>query len=573
MALQQAKRLTYTRRDLLSLHPDVTKYFKEFIPVVNDASEMNSGRVFLTIHEALIDNANFSIDQNFLETQLAKARQRKNILRIAYMLDYPPTSVSAASVDLTVSMLTGVAPSGGQSIPIYSRFRTITSPVIEFISVEAVTIPEGETTVSVPAIQGARVVSEILASSADGSANQTYSLVSAKTPHSQIEVYVDGKLWTVVQDFTSSDDESEHYRLEYDEDDYTSVIFGDGENGVIPDSGSVIVANYLATDAEDGNAAAGTITKVIGSLASTVGVTNVEKASGGAPSESNESIKRNAPAWRRTYDRAVNRFDYEALATAMEGVYKAFAIRGEGARTDIYIMPEGGGVASSFLIGQVQDELDSMKVDGAIPVADTLQEAGIFISVNVVTFNDRIAKAAVKKKVIDETNANLEYTELTRGRAFTLSDLSGIYEAIDDGELIDYVDFTILSRLPRVTQSNASAPEMVGRVKISSTVDYDTYLVTAVTTTQFSVSKNGSPQSTLGTVATEYTTDDSEVTFTLGVSGDTFTIGDTWTFKTSRYVDNIVIDDNETMKLDQATDLVVSVFYPGEYDLKTKAAA
>lgn len=573
MALVQAKRLAYTRRDLLSIHDDVTQYWKEYIPIVTDASEMNPGRLLLTIHEALIDNANYSIDQNFLETQLSKARQRKNILRLAYMIDYAPTSVSTASVDLTVSMLNGVAPSGGQAIPLYTRFRTISSPVTDFLSIEAATITEGETSVSVSAIQGIRVNGETLTAAATGAPNQKYTISSAKTPHSLIEVYVNGKLWTNVQDFSSSDEESEHYRLEYDEDDYTQVIFGDDEFGKAPDSGSNIGVNYVYTDADEGNVSAETITKVVGALASTVGVTNENSASGGAVSETNESIKRNAPASRRSFDRAVTKDDYEALATAMEGVYKSFAIRGEGARTDIYLLPEGGGVASSYLISTVQDELNSVCVDGAIPVVDTLQEAGIYVAVNIVTFSNRITKASVKRKVIDVTNENLDYTKLTRGRAFTLSDLSGIYEALEDGELVDFADFTILSRIPRVVKSNAAAPDFYGRVSFTTTAGYNTYLVTALSTTQFSVSKDGTPQMTQGTVATAFTTDNNEVTFTLGESGDTLTIGDTWTFKTSRYVDNIVIDDNEVMTLEKSSDLVVSVFFPGEYDIKTKSAA
>lgn len=573
MALVQAKRLSYTRRDLLSLHSDVSRYWKEFIPIVTDASEMNSGRILLTIHEALIDNANFSIDQNFLETQLSKARQRKNILRLAYMLDYEPTSVSAASVDLTVSMISGVAPSGGFSIPIYTRFRSITSPVVNFLAIESVSIPEGEAEATISAVQGTRVTAEVLVASATADPNQRYTLSNAKTPHSHIEVYVNGKLWTKVQDFSSSDEESENYRLEYDEDDYTSVIFGDGEFGHIPDSGSMITANYIATDADQGNASAETITKIVGTAASTISVINNNKASGGAVSETNESIKRNAPASRRSFDRVVTRNDYEASSTAMEGVYKSFAIRGEGARTDIYLLPEGGGVASSYLIESVQTELDSKKVDGAIPVVDTLQEAGILVSVNIITFNNRITKASVKRKVIDATNENLDYTKLTRGRAFTLSDLSGIYEALEDGELIDFADFTLLSRVPRVIKSNAAAPDFYGRVQFTSTVDYNTYLVTAVTTSQFSVSKDGIPQTQQGTVAVAYTTNNNEVTFTLGETGDTLVIGDTWTFKTSKYVDNIVIDDNEVMTLEQSSDLVVSVFYPGEYDIKTKSAS
>jgi hypothetical protein len=216
--------------------------------------------------------------------------------------------------------------------------------------------------------------------------------------------------------------------------------------------------------------------------------------------------------------------------------------------------------------------MDNKKVDGAVPVVDTLNQAGIIVSVNVVTFSNNISKATVKQKVVEETEAKLVYTELTRGRAFTISDLAGIYEAIDDGDLIDYIDFAILTRVPRVIKSNASAPDFVSRVTVTSTAGYDEYLVTAVSTTQFSVSINSIPQTQLGTVATEYTTDDAEVTFTLGESGDTLTAGDTWSFKTSKYTDNIVIDADETMNLEKSSDLITSVYYPNEYDLRTKAA-
>jgi hypothetical protein len=572
MSLVQAKRISYTRRDLLSIHPDVTLYIKEFVTRITDASEMNTGRLFLTIIEALVDNANFSIDQIHLEGQLDKARQRKNILRLARLVGYQPSSVSAASVDLTFTLLSGVAPVGGVSIPIDTRVQTTVAPVVEFVTTAAATILEGTSTITVAASQGVVVSGEVLTSAASGDPNQRYTITNPRTPHSFIEVRVDGKLWTSDTDFADADEESEVYRLEFDEDDFTEVIFGDDEFGKTPSIGSSVIVDYIQTEAEDGNAPANTIQQVVGTLASTVGVDNDEGASGGAPSESNDSIRRQAPASFRSFLRAVTKDDYEAQSTEEAGVFKAFAIATEGARTDVFLLPEGGGVASSSLITQVQQKLNERKVEGAVAVVQSLQEAGISISVNVVAFSSKIAKATIKKKIVDETNTQLNYTKLTRGRAFTRSDLDGIYEAIDDGTLVDYVDFTILTRIPRIVKSNASAPDFVGRVQLTSLVDYDEYLVTAISTTQFSTSKNGAPQTVNGTVAVEFTTDLGEISFTLGESGDTFTVGDTWRFKTSRYVDNIVIDDEEVMTLERDSDLIVSVYFPGEYDVKTKTA-
>jgi len=572
MSVTQPRRLTYTRRDLLSYHADVSRYISEFITRIKDTSEANTGRLYLSLIEALVDNSNYSTDQAFLALILSTAKQRKNILRIAAMLDYYPSSVSPSSVDATFSMLTGVAPGGGQAIPIYTRTQSSGTPTVEFLTVEAGTIPEGLVSVDIPVIQGILVVDESLTTSSSGDPDQEYTLQNAKTPHNRIEVKVDGKLWTRVNNFGESDDESEHFVLEFDEDDYTTVKFGDGEFGKSPSSGDAITATYIKTEAEEGNVSKDSVNRIIGSLASTVGVNNTLASSGGAESETNESIKRNAPLNHSAHNRIVNKPDHEAVANAVSGVYKSFAVSSEGARTDVYLLPDGGGVASSYLIGLVQAEFDELSMEGAIPVAASLQPAGIQVSVNVVTFDSKTQKSSVKSKVIAATNANLVYTELIRGRAFTRSDLSSIYENIDSGNLIDYVDFSVLTRVPRVVQSNSSAPEVVGRVLVYDGVGYSEVLVTAISTTQFSVSVDGVPQSTQGTVATEFETDDGCIKFTLGVTGETFVVGDTWRFKTSKYNDNIVIDSDEFMELEESSDLTVSVFYPGEYDIKTKAA-
>jgi hypothetical protein len=544
----------------------------EYVPRVTDASEMNTGRLFLTIHEALQDNANFSMDNIHLEGQIRNARQRKNILEQAYSLGYSPSPVSASSVDVDLIMLSGTAPVGGKSVPIYTRLSTSVSPVVEFITSEQVVIPAGQSSVEVSAIQGVFVSAESLTAAANGEPNQRYTLQNAKTPHIYIEIRVDSVLWTKVNDWASSDDESQHYRLEFDEDDFTTIIFGDDETGKAPNTGAAITASYVVTDAEDGNVAPETVVRVIGTLASDIGVINDLSASGGAVSETNDSIRRNAPATRRAFERAVTKDDHVAEAIAQPGVFNAFAEHQEGTRTDIYIMPEGGGVASSLLIQQVQDHLDSVKLDGAIPVVYALQQASIQVYVNVVVFNSNIQKSTIKQKVRQATLEALDFRELVRGRGFTISDLSGIYENIDNGALVDFVDFTILTRVPRVDQSNGSAPEVQGRVAVGPASGYNTWLVTALTTTAFLVTKDGVPQSVQGTVAAEFTSDSGEVSFTLGVSGDTLTVGDTWWWTTSKYVDNIVIDSDETMQLELDSDLVISVFYPGEYDVATKSA-
>jgi Baseplate J-like protein len=572
MSITQPRRLNYTRRDILAIHDDVDLYISEFIPRIKGTSQANTGRLYLTIFEGLIDNLNYSVDQAFLESLLVLARQRKNIVQMAYFLGHIPKSTSASSVDLTFSMLSGVAGPGGQAIAAFQRVQTVVSPAIEFLTTEAATILEDETSVNVPAVQGTRVVDESLSAAASGAPNQYYTLAQPLTPHEFIEVKIDGASIAIVDDFAEANADEIVCTLQFDGDDYTRVIFGDGEYGKAPPFGSSITVTYIATSGEEGNVPAGTIQRVIGAIASVVGVTNALDSSGGASSESDESIKRNAPAIRVSQYRAVSREDMIAHANSVAGVYQSFAEHTEGSRTNVYVLPEGGGVASSLLLSQVQARLDARKIDGTQPKAFALAHAGILVSANVVTFDKKSPKALVKQKVRELVINNLHYTKLTRGRGFTLSDLSGLIEGLNDGLLIDYVDFSILSRVPRVSKSNTGAPDFIGRVTISSTAGYDTYVVTAISTSEFIVTKNGIPQSQQGVLATAYATNNNEVTFTLGETGDTLTVGDTWSFKTSRYRDNIVLDSNEFMYLERSSDLVVSVFYPGEYDLRTQAA-
>lgn len=563
--MDQVPRLNYTQRDADTLDDEMTKYIKEFIPRITDASKRNSGRMFLTAVQGLIDNANYSIDQSHLESILQNARQRKNLLAIAYALDYNPVSVASGSVDATFSMLAGVAPVGGQGIPIYTRGQSYDS--VEFLTTEAGTILEGEVSVDIPMIQGIRVVDESLTVSASGASKQVYDLGNAKTPHSLIEIKVDGIAWTRTLSWYDSTSESQHFRLYYDEDDQTYVEFGDGEFGYIPGSGATITATYIYTLADQGNLGATTIRRVVGSLASIVGVTNVEAVAGGAVSETNDSIKINAPAYRRSSYRIVSRIDHETHAKVVEGVYDAYAVHQEGSRTNVYILPDGGGVASSYLIAQVQARFNERKLDGATPVAYTLAAADILLTANIVTYNTTEEKPSIKRKVTEAIEAALVYTELRPGRGFAISDIAGVIENVGGGGLVDYTDFILLSRVPRVQKSNTSAPDMISRIAISSLAEYAEFVVTAVSTTEFMVAKSGVPESSNGTVATEYTTADGDITFTLGEVSDTFTIGDTWRFKTSKYVGNMYLDSDEFMRLASSADLILNAYYPAEYSI------
>lgn len=569
MSINQ-QRLSYTRRDLISLDGDIANYIKEFIPRITDTSQVNTGRVFLTANAALIDNLNMSLDQVHIETLLKQAKQRKNILEYVYTLGYTPKSVSPASVDLTFSMLSGVAPPGGQAIPIYTRCQTIANPILEILTVEATSIPEGFSSISgVSALQGIQVTAETLVVSASGNTLQSYKISNPKVVHTFVEVTVSGSIWTQVDNFSESEYNDQHYTLSFDDEDFTYVNFGDGIFGACPPTGVAITVTYIYTSTL--NIAANQIIRVIGSLASTIGVINPIGATGGDTSESNDSMKINAPAFNRSSNRIVTSSDAVSFSKQVPGVYDAFAISSGGAKIDVYVVPSGGGAASSYLLAQVLTFLNARKMEGMRIYTHSLNAASLLMTVNVIIFNSKVQKSTVKSKVKTAITSNLSYDKLKYGRGFALSDSSGFIEEIDNKTLVDYCDFVVHSRKPTVTKSNLSAIDIRGSISVGVSSGYDTYVITAISTTQFMVSKNGIPQGGSGTVGSLYTSNNSEISFTLGIVGDTIIVGDTWLFKTSKYKDNIYLDSDEFLTLTQDSDLIINVYYPNEYSMTTQS--
>jgi predicted phage baseplate assembly protein len=113
--------------------------------------------------------------------------------------------------------------------------------------------------------------------------------------------------------------------LDYDGDDGSSIRFGDGTFGGIPDSGHVFSVLYRVGSGAIGNVAADSITKVEpGGPTWITAVTNPLAASGGVDEESAQQVKRLAPqAFRAVQYRALRAEDYTAAAQMLPWVMRA----------------------------------------------------------------------------------------------------------------------------------------------------------------------------------------------------------------------------------------------------------
>ena len=157
-------------------------------------------------------------------------------------------------------------------------------------------------------------------------ARMTYT--SAPVPsgsQSTLELRVNGVLWKETEHFFGLAPKARRYLLRRDNQDKTTIVFGDGDTGERPPTGSEISATYRSGLGAPGNLSAGKISLLASQPRWVQNVTQPVPASGGADPESATNVRRNAPNSVRTFGRIVSLQDFEDFARAFAGVAKAKA--------------------------------------------------------------------------------------------------------------------------------------------------------------------------------------------------------------------------------------------------------
>ena len=149
---------------------------------------------------------------------------------------------------------------------------------------------------------------------------------TAEGARSTLEVFVDGLRWREVPDFAVAGPSDRCYTVTYDEDGSARVVFGDGERGLRPPTGTEnIVARYRSGQGLVGNVDRGTITIATSRPLGVMEVTNPVPGTGGADPDDDESLRLRTPIGVRALDRLVSVSDHADFATAFAGVGSAAA--------------------------------------------------------------------------------------------------------------------------------------------------------------------------------------------------------------------------------------------------------
>jgi predicted phage baseplate assembly protein len=152
---------------------------------------------------------------------------------------------------------------------------------------------------------------------------------SAPTPsgtESTLEVRVNDIEWHEVPDLYGRGPEERVYTTRLDEEDRTTVQFGDGRSGArLPTGRENVRAAYRKGIGSDGLVRAEQLSLLMTPVLSVRSVRNPLATSGADDPESQDDARRNAPLTVLTLDRIVSLRDYEDFARAYAGIAKALA--------------------------------------------------------------------------------------------------------------------------------------------------------------------------------------------------------------------------------------------------------
>jgi len=169
---------------------------------------------------------------------------------------------------------------------------------------------------------------------------------AANTPsgaESTLQVRVNDLLWHEVDTMAGLGPNDRNYVTFIDNEDRTTVVFGDGRQGLRPSTGVENIRGLYRTGiGKGGNVKAEMISQMMTRPLYAKSVINPMRSSGGADRENLHRARKNAPLALMALDRLVSVQDYCDFTRAFAGIGKASAVRiSDGSRQVIHITIAG----------------------------------------------------------------------------------------------------------------------------------------------------------------------------------------------------------------------------------------
>ena len=397
--------------------------------------------------------ANMSTNEMYLDS----ADIRKNIVSLAKMLGYTPTSprTPRAQIDVVLNNATGSSVTMQKG----TVFTTTVDKVdYEYVTNADITItPENGVYKfnNVPLYEGTLVTFKYTFDSNDN--DMKFEIPSDRADTSTLKVTVQNSntdttqtVYSLAGGYNDVSSDSKVYFIQEGSENKYEVYFGDGVTGKKLEDGNVIILEYIVTNTVKSNGASKfSLSGNIGGFTN-VTISTDSNSSGGANAETNESIKFNAPLQYAAQDRAVTATDYETLVKSIyPNALSVSAWGGEDDETPQYgvvnisIKAKSGTVLSDTSKADIVTQLKPYNVASVRPVIKDPETTSVLITSNVKYDAKATAKTAdtIKADVIDS---------LTTYNASTLQRFDSVFRYSKVTGLIDSADTSILSNITTV---------------------------------------------------------------------------------------------------------------------------
>ena len=263
-------------------------------------------------------NANMLANEMYLDS----ADIRKNIVSLAKMLGYTPTSAKASNAVLSVKV--NNVPSSTTSLTM-DKGTVFTTSVdgtsYQFVTNQSYAVQPNAGVFqfdNVNIFEGTLVTFKYTVDSND--VDQKFIIPSNNADTSTLKVSLQTsasdtttEVYSLANSYSGLTDVSKSYFLQESDDERYEVYFGDGVLGKKPVDGNIVILEYVVTNKTEANGASSfTLSGDIDGF-SDVTITTTTNAANGAEPQTKESIRYNAPLQYTAQDRAVTSKDYETI--------------------------------------------------------------------------------------------------------------------------------------------------------------------------------------------------------------------------------------------------------------------
>jgi len=422
-------------------------------------------------------NANMVANEMYLDS----ADIRKNVVSLAKMLGYTPSSAKSptAVVDITLNNATGSAVTMDKGTLFSAK---IDNTEYNFVTNEDITMSplDGVYKFSnVTLYEGTLVNFKYTVDSTD--VDQKFIIPNVNADTSTLKVTVQNSIsdttnniYTLATGLKSLDNTSKAYFLSETDTGKFEVYFGDDILGKKLADGNIITLEYIVSNLEDANGTATFTPKSSVGGFSDVTVVTKTAAQGGSIPETKESIRFNAPLQYTSQDRAVTTTDYETLVRSIyPNATSISAWGGEDDETPIYgvvkiaVKGQSGVPLTNATKLDIVTKLKPYNVASVRPEIIDPITTSIILVVNAKYDKKSTAKTAdtLKSEII---NAITDYN------SNTLSAFDGVFRYSKLTSLVDNVDSSILSNITTVKVRKDFTPTL------SSSTKYDIYFRNAI---------------------------------------------------------------------------------------------